>query len=91
MSTRTSSGWTSGGSSGSAPSILATLVPEGVEAAVPYRGSVHEILHQLVGGLHSGLSYCGAETIPALWERAEFMRITSAGMTESQPHDVSTL
>lgn len=69
----------------------AELVPEGVEALVPYRGSVGDILHQLVGGLHSGMSYAGARTIPELWENAEFVRITSAGLQESGPHDVNLI
>lgn len=64
------------------------VVPEGIEAIVPYRGSVTEILHQLLGGLRSGMSYAGAETIPQLWDRAEFIRITGAGMRESEPHNV---
>jgi IMP dehydrogenase len=68
----------------------AEVVPEGVEAMVPYRGSVSDILQQLVGGLRSGMSYAGAVTIEALWERAEFVRITGAGLQESGAHDVST-
>ena len=70
------------------PTDWERVVPEGVEAAVPYRGSVREIVNQLVGGLRSGLSYCGANDIPTLWEKAEFVRITSAGMSESRSHDV---
>ncbi len=64
------------------------VVPEGVEAMVPTRGPAQEILHQLVGGLRSGLSYAGAATIEELWANAEFMRITSAGKRESGAHDV---
>jgi IMP dehydrogenase len=64
------------------------VVPEGVEAMVPMRGPVKDILHQLVGGLRSGLSYAGAGTIAELWENAEFIRITSAGKRESGAHDV---
>jgi IMP dehydrogenase len=64
------------------------VVPEGVEAVVPYRGNVSEILHQLVGGLRSGLSYGGARNIRELQEKAEFIEITPAGMRESNPHDV---
>jgi IMP dehydrogenase len=67
------------------------LVPEGVEAAVPYRGSVGDILHQLLGGLRSGMSYAGAGTLPELVELAEFIRITAAGREESGVHDVSVL
>jgi IMP dehydrogenase len=69
----------------------AEVVPEGVEAMVPYRGSVRDILQQLVGGLRSGLSYAGAHTIEELWERAEFIRITPAGREESGSHDVSKI
>lgn len=65
------------------------VVPEGVEAVVPYRGSVFDILHQLLGGLRSGMSYAGAKTIEELQEKAEFIRITSAGREESGVHDVN--
>ena len=64
------------------------VVPEGVEAVVPYRGYVKEILYQLVGGLRSGMSYGGAHTIAELHEKAEFIQITSAGVRESNSHDV---
>jgi IMP dehydrogenase len=67
------------------------VVAEGVEAAVPYRGSVDDLLHQLVGGLRSGLSYGGARNIEELRANAEFVPITQAGMTESRPHDVEVL
>ncbi len=64
------------------------VVPEGVEAVVPYRGHVREILYQLVGGLRSGMSYGGARTIRELQENAEFIQITPAGVRESSYHDV---
>ena len=64
------------------------VVPEGVEAMVPDRGPVKDVVYQLVGGLRSGLSYAGAATIPELWSNAEFVRITSAGKSESGAHDV---
>jgi len=67
------------------------VVPEGVEAVVPYRGAVAEVLEQLVGGLRSGLSYCGARNIAEMQARAEFIRMTPAGMRESGPHDVKPL
>ncbi len=67
------------------------VVPEGVEAMVPYRGAVADILTQMVGGLRSGMSYAGARSIEQLWEEAEFVRITGAGMQESGAHDVSIL
>ena len=70
---------------------LNDYVPEGVEAMVSYKGSVVEIIRQLVGGLRSGLSYCGAKTINEMQQNAEFVRITTAGYIESQPHDVSVM
>jgi IMP dehydrogenase len=70
---------------------LNDYVPEGVEAMVPYKGSVVEIIRQLVGGLRSGLSYCGAKTILEMHKNAEFIKITSAGYMESQPHDVDVI
>ena len=70
---------------------LNDYVPEGVEAMVPYKGSVVEIIRQMAGGLRSGLSYCGAKTIPEMQNNAEFIRITSAGYIESQPHDVDLM
>lgn len=63
-------------------------VPEGVEAVVPYRGSVTEIVQQLIGGLRSGLSYCGCSCMLELIGNGEFVQITSAGVKESHPHDV---
>jgi IMP dehydrogenase len=70
---------------------LNDYVPEGVEAMVPYKGSVVEIVRQLAGGLRSGLSYCGAKTIPEMQKNAEFIKMTSAGFIESQPHDVDLM
>lgn len=67
---------------------LSQIVAEGVEAMVPYRGKVADVLTQLIGGLRSGMSYCGARTIPELWSQAKFVRITPAGLRESLPHDV---
>jgi IMP dehydrogenase len=67
------------------------IVAEGVEALVPYRGSVKDILYQLVGGLRSGMSYAGAKTLIELQENAEFIRITQAGQAESLPHDVAPM
>jgi IMP dehydrogenase len=64
------------------------LVPEGIEGRVAYRGPLSEILYQLVGGLRAGMGYCGAADIHELQENAQFMRITSAGLRESHPHDV---
>jgi IMP dehydrogenase len=64
------------------------FVPEGVEAATPYKGPLSQELHQLVGGMQSGMGYVGAETIPEFKERSEFVRVSSAGQTESHAHDV---
>ncbi|MFB6251502.1 MAG: IMP dehydrogenase [Halobellus sp.] len=64
------------------------FVPEGVEAATPYKGTLASELHQLVGGMRSGMGYVGAGTIPEFKTRSEFVRISSAGQTEGHPHDV---
>jgi len=64
------------------------LVPEGIAARVPFKGSLAEVIYQMVGGLRSGMGYCGAKDIPALKE-ARFVRITNSGMQESHPHDVA--
>ena len=63
------------------------LVPEGIEARVPFKGTLQEVIYQMVGGLRAGMGYCGAETIEKLHE-AKFTRITSAGFAESHPHGV---
>ena len=63
-------------------------VPEGVEGLIPYKGKVEEVVRQLVGGLRSGMSYCGAKTIPELQTGAEFLRMSEAGLKESRPHDI---
>jgi len=65
------------------------FVPEGVEAATPYKGSLASELHQLVGGMRSGMGYVGAATIPEFKERSEFVRVSQAGQTEGHPHDVT--
>jgi IMP dehydrogenase len=67
---------------------LAKLVPEGIEGRVPYRGSVAMIVHQLVGGLKSGMGYTGCSTIAELLQKARFVRISVAGLRESHVHDV---
>jgi IMP dehydrogenase len=63
------------------------LVPEGIVGRVPYKGMVAEVLYQLTGGLKAGMGYCGAATIEKLKE-AKFVKITSAGVRESHPHDI---
>lgn len=64
------------------------LVPEGVEGRVPYKGSVGQVIHQLIGGLRAGMGYTGAPTIAELQQRAQFVRITNAGLKESHVHDI---
>ena len=64
------------------------LVPEGIEGQVPYRGPLRAVAHQLIGGLHQSMFYVGARTIPELQSRGQFIRITSAGLKESHPHDI---
>ena len=64
------------------------LVPEGVEGRVPYKGSVADTIFQLIGGIRSGMVYCGCPTIPDLHRKAKFVQITGAGLVESHPHDI---
>ena len=65
------------------------LVPEGVEGRVPYKGPVSDTIFQLLGGIRAGMGYCGCETIDELQARAQFVRITNAGLRESHPHDIN--
>jgi IMP dehydrogenase len=65
------------------------LVPEGISGRVPYKGSIAEVLYQMVGGLRAGMGYCGAANVKALQENSQFVRITNAGLKESHPHGVS--
>jgi len=69
--------------------LAAAVVPEGVEAVVPYRGSLSDVLYQQVGGLRSGMSYVNARTLPELRTNARFVRMTDAGRAESKPHDLT--
>ncbi|MFM8373850.1 MAG: IMP dehydrogenase [Bacteroidota bacterium] len=64
------------------------LVPEGIEGRVPYKGTLQEVMVQYIGGLRAGMGYCGATTVAELQERAQFVRISNAGMTESHPHNI---
>ena len=64
------------------------LVPEGVEGRVPYKGTVEDTIFQLVGGIRSGMGYCGCGTIPLLQENARFLKISAASLKESHPHDI---
>ncbi|MCM3763283.1 IMP dehydrogenase [Alkalihalobacillus oceani] len=64
------------------------LVPEGIEGRIPYKGPLHDTIHQLLGGLRAGMGYCGTRTLEDLRENGQFIRITAAGLRESHPHDV---
>ena len=65
------------------------LVPEGIEGRVPYRGKISSVVHQMIGGLRASMGYCGSKDIKTFWEKAEFVEITSAGLSESHVHDVT--
>jgi IMP dehydrogenase len=67
---------------------LRKLVPEGIEGRVPFKGPLADSVYQLLGGLRSGMGYCGSENLQALRETAEFVRVSHAGLIESHPHDV---
>jgi len=64
------------------------LVPEGIEGRVPFKGTLSDTAFQLMGGLRAGMGYCGTQSILALRRDSQFMKITSAGLRESHPHDV---
>ena len=64
------------------------LVPEGIEAMVPLKGSVRDIVFEMIGGLRSGMGYCGAANLQELKEKAQFVKISVSGIRESHPHDV---
>jgi IMP dehydrogenase len=64
-------------------------VPEGIEARVPYKGPVSDVIYQLVGGLRSGMGYCGCADLDELRTKTRFVRITPGGLRESHPHDVA--
>ncbi|MBI4066301.1 IMP dehydrogenase [Candidatus Gottesmanbacteria bacterium] len=70
---------------------LEEIVPEGVESFVPHKGPAKDVVYQLVGAIKSGMSYCGARTIPELWKRAQFVRMTSSGLRESTQHNVEEM
>jgi IMP dehydrogenase len=70
---------------------LKKLVPEGIEATVSYKGTIHDVIYQLMGGLRSGMGYCGCETIKDMKDRAQFVKISNAGLKESHPHDVDNI
>ena len=72
-------------------SELAKLVPEGIEATVPYKGSISDVVYQMMGGVRSGMGYCGCATIDEMHSKAQFVKITGAGLKESHPHDVDNV
>jgi IMP dehydrogenase len=65
------------------------LVPEGIEGQVPYKGPARDVIHQLVGGVKAAMGYTGSRTIADLQQRAQFVRITNAGLRESHVHDIT--
>jgi IMP dehydrogenase len=70
---------------------LSKLVPEGIEATVPYKGPIADVLYQMMGGLRSGMGYCGCANLSDLKTNARFVKITNAGLNESHPHDVDNV
>ena len=70
---------------------LAKLVPEGIEATVPYKGDISDVIYQMMGGVRSGMGYCGCATIEEMHRNAQFVKITGAGLKESHPHDVDNV
>ena len=64
------------------------LVPEGIVGRVPYKGELNESIHQFVGGLKAGMGYCGTKSIAELKNRGKFVKVTTAGILESHPHNV---
>ncbi len=83
--------WAGQGGTRQDPEEAAEVVPEGVEAVVPYKGLVSEVIHQLVGGLRSGISYAGGRNIKELQQNASFIQVTPAGLKEGQTHDVDLI
>lgn len=63
-------------------------MPEGISGRVPYKGNLHEVVHQIIGGIRAGMGYCGAKDIPSM-KNAPFVKISAAGMKESHPHDIA--
>lgn len=70
---------------------LSKLVPEGIEATVPYKGSITDVIYQMLGGVRSGMGYCGCATINEMHSKAQFVKITGPGLRESHPHDVDNV
>jgi IMP dehydrogenase len=69
--------------------ISANLYPEGIEARVPFKGNLSEVIYQMMGGLRAGMGYLGAKNIAVLKKEGKFVRITHSGIIESHPHDVA--
>ena len=65
------------------------LVPEGISGRVPFKGSLSEVVYQMIGGIRAGMGYCGCKDVESLKTKARFIKITAAGMRESHPHDIS--
>jgi IMP dehydrogenase len=80
---------TAQGNGSASPDISGKAVPEGIEGQVPYKGLLRDFVYQLVGGLRSGMGYVGAASIAELWEKAQFVRISNAGVSESHPHSIT--
>ncbi|CAM3685004.1 IMP dehydrogenase [Erysipelothrix urinaevulpis] len=72
-------------------SELNKLVPEGIEATVPYKGTIRDVVYQMMGGVRSGMGYCGCASIAEMHAKAQFVKITGNGLTESHPHDVDNV
>ncbi len=68
---------------------IKNLVPEGIVGRVPYKGDLYESMHQFIGGLRAGMGYCGAKDVATLKENGRFVKITSSGIHESHPHNVT--
>jgi IMP dehydrogenase len=65
------------------------FVPEGVEGRIPYRGNVKDVIYQLIGGIKSGMGYCGSSNIKELKKKAKFIKMSKAGLMESHPHNIT--
>ena len=74
---------------GASPDIGGKLVPEGIEGQVPFKGPAKDVIHQLVGGIKAAMGYTGSSTIDDLRTKAQFVRISGAGLRESHPHDIT--
>jgi IMP dehydrogenase len=70
---------------------ISKLVPEGISGRIPYKGTLAEVMYQIVGGLRAGMGYCGAKTISELQKKAKFIRVTAAGIRENHPHDITII